>query len=92
MEYKTKYDRGQEVYALSYRKVISAKIQAIKVTDNGPYIDGNDNMKEKSGITVEYLITVNHEQFTTGSSRTSYDWFDEEFVFTSKEELLQKIV
>ena len=52
----------------------------------------NDNLKEKSGITIEYLIRIEHEQFTTGSFRSSYDWFKEEFIFISKEELLQKIV
>jgi hypothetical protein len=94
MEYSTKYNRGQEVFALSERKVITSKIDAIKITDKGPYINVDDHMKlsEKSGITIEYLIRVEHEQFTTGSFRSSYDWFNEEFVFTSKEELLQKIV
>jgi len=92
MEYSTKYNRGQEVFALSERKVITSKIDAIRITDRGSYIDGNDHMKEKSGITVEYLIRVEHEQFTTGSFRSSYDWFKEEFIFTSKDELLQKIV
>jgi len=93
-QYNVKYERGQEVYILLSKKLISSKIEKIRITEAAPYIDANRvPWEEKDGITIEYLVVVEDREFgENGSHHISYDWFNQDDVFLSKEELIQKIV
>jgi len=93
-QYNIKYGRGEEVYILLSKKIFSTKIEKIRIIEAAPYIDGNITpWKEKDGITIDYLVVTEDRAYgENGSHFTSYDWFNQDDVFSSKEELLQKIV
>lgn len=85
--YNVKYERGTEVYVLQNKTISKSIIYQIRIYEKAPYVDGNNNMKEMDGITIEYLIGIDN-----GASYTSYDWYKQEDVFLSKDELINQIV
>jgi len=84
--YNVKYERGTEVYILQNKKIIKSNIIEIKVTEKAPWINGNDNMKEMDGITIEYLVQVEN-----GANYSSYDWYKQEDVFLTKDDVIRQI-
>lgn len=86
-QYNVKYERGTEVYVLQKKKIIKSHIEVIRIYEKAPYIDGNNNMKEMDGITIEYLIEIDN-----GDSYRSYDWYKQEDVFLSKDEVISQII
>jgi hypothetical protein len=89
MEFKTRFNLGDEVYVLQAKSALQRQVRGIRVTQRYPYIlyDGKNGI-EKSGIEIDYLIELPQ----TVSCRTDFDYYKEEDVFISKDELLNRIV
>jgi hypothetical protein len=85
--YNVKYERGTEVYILQNKKIIKSSIEKIRIYEKAPYIDADNNMKEMDGVTIEYLVEIDN-----GASYRSYDWYKQEDVFLSKDEVLRQII
>ncbi len=93
-KYNVKYEVGQEVYVLRSKKITKTVVDKIRVTEQQPWRKGNTDgtQTEMDGIQIDYLIET--EKLPLGGNRTqiSYDWFNQEDVFTSKDELITQIV
>jgi len=94
-EYNVKYEVGQGVYVLRNKTITRAIIDKIRVTEQKPYtrVNSDGTLTEKSGIEIDYLIedrrtSFNEEKMTSAS----YNWYSQEDVFTSKDELIAQIV
>ncbi len=93
-KYNVKYEVGEEVYVLKNKTITQAKINKIRVTEQQPYTRGNSDgtLTEKSGIEIDYLIQDSIISFGANSSQRTYNWYNEEDVFTNKDELIAQIV
>ena len=95
-EYNVKYEVGEEVYVLRNKKITKNRVDKIRVTEQQPYtkINYNGTFTEMSGIEIDYLIETERIRMHPGSQSTqsSYDWYNEEDVFTDKDELIAQIV
>lgn len=80
--YNTKFNRGAKVYVLGNKRIFQTYIDEVKIVDNGCT---NTN---KDGLQISYLV----ETSKTGSSFKEYDVFEEQYVFSSKEELIASII
>jgi len=93
-EYNVKYEVGEEVYVLRNKKITKNRIDKIRVTEQQPYTIGNGDgtLTEMTGIEIDYLIeTIRIVNGASGTHRT-YDWYNQEDVFTNKGELIAQIV
>lgn len=88
-KYNVKYEVGQEVYILESKKISKTVIDKIRITEQKPYMKGNSNgtYTEMDGIKIDYLIETKRTQVSS-----SYDWYNQEDVFTNKDELITQIV
>ena len=95
-EYNVKYEVGQEVYVLRDKKISKNRVDKIRVTEQRPYTKSNPDgtFTEMSGIEIDYLIETKRDFIHphTKSTRSSYNWYNEEDVFTNKDELIAQIV
>jgi len=95
-EYNVKYEVGEEVYVLRNKKITKNRVDKIRVTEQQPYTKAfsDGTLTEMSGIEVDYLIETERIIMHPGSQSTqsSYDWYNEEDVFTNKAELIAQIV
>ena len=95
-QYNVKYEVGQDVYVLRDKKITKNRIDKIRVTEQQPYTKGNSdgNLTEMSGIEIDYLIETKRDFIHPHTKRTqsSYDWYNQEDVFTNKDELIAQIV
>jgi hypothetical protein len=95
-EYNVKYEVGEEVYVLRNKKITKNRVDKIRVTEQQPYTKGNSDgtITPMNGIEVDYLIETERIRMHPGSQSTqsSYDWYNEEDVFTNKAELIAQIV
>jgi len=91
-KYNVKYEVGQEVYVLESKKIIKSPIDKIRISEQGPYVKGNHDgtFTEKDGVEIEYLVEASRNACGKGHSYT-YDWFNQEDVFSNKEELIAQI-
>ena len=87
-EYNVKYNVDDEVYVLLSKSIIKNRIDGIRITENRPYIDGNNNMKPMDGIVIEYLIATKRDD---RGFVTYLDWFVQEDVYSDREELIRQI-
>jgi len=91
-KYDVKYVIGDPVYVLLDKKIFSSKIESIEVRETKPYIELVKNeYVNKDGISVKYLVLVKEVKYETGGSHQSFDWYDQDQVFNSKEELIHSI-
>lgn len=95
-EYNVKYEVGEEVYVLRNKKITKNRVDKIRVTEQQPYTKSNldGTLTKMSGIEVDYLLETERIRIHPGSQSTqsSYDWYNEEDVFTNKAELIAQIV
>ena len=95
-QYNVKYEVGQDVYVLRDKKISKNRIDKIRVTEQQPYTKGNSDgtYTEMSGIEIDYLIETKRDFIHPHTKRTqsSYDWYNQEDVFTNKDELIAQIV
>jgi len=92
-EYNVKYDINQMVYILTNKNIYKSSVEKIRITEGVPYckIIGNEAV-EQSGITIEYLVIISDEPYgLNGSTMTSYDWYNQDSVFETKEDLIRSI-
>jgi hypothetical protein len=92
--YNIKYEINQEVYILTDNKIYQSKIQKIRVTESIPWINGNDHFKHMDGIEIKYLVVTSDEEYVDGdprSHRMGFNWYKQDDVFATKEELIQNI-
>tara|TARA_B100000963_G_C22026593_1_gene409401 strand:- start:156 stop:458 length:303 start_codon:yes stop_codon:yes gene_type:complete len=97
-QYNVKYEVGQDVYVLRDKKISKNRIYKIRVTEQQPYTKSNPDgtYTEMDGIEIDYLIETERDFIFihphTQSTQSSYDWYNEEDVFTNKDELIAQIV
>ncbi len=94
-EYNVKYEVGQEVYVLRSKKIIQNKVDKIRITEQQPYKRGNSDgtLTEMTGIEIDYLIVTERMVAPDGVvTHRTYDWYNQEDVFTNKDELIAQIV
>ena len=93
-EYNVKYEVGQEVYVLRDKKISKNRVDKIRVTEQQPYTKGNSDgtFTEMSGIEIDYLIETEYIVNGVKGTQRTYDWYNEEDVFTNKDELIAQIV
>ena len=93
-EYNVKYEVGQEVYVLRDKKISKNRVDKIRVTEQKPYIRGNSDgtFTEMTGIEIDYLIETEYIVNGVKGTHRSYAWYNEEDVFTNKDELIAQIV
>lgn len=91
-EYDVRYDLDQEVYILTNKFIYKGRVEKIRITQSRPWKNGDDNLKQMSGIVIEYLVVI-EEVTRPGCKGTSisYDWYNQDDVFSDKEELIRKI-
>ena len=91
--YDVKYDINQEVYILTGKKIYQSKVEKIRIVQSRPYIKF-EGMKQMNGIEIEYLVIVSEEEYgesTPRSRKIGFDWYNQDDVFATKEELIQSI-
>ena len=95
-QYNVKYEVGQYVYVLRDKKISKNRVVKIRVTEQQPYTKGypDGTFTNMSGIEIDYLIETKRDFIHphTKSTQSSYDWYNEEDVFTNKDELIAQIV
>jgi len=92
--YDIKYDIDQEVYIITDMKIYKSRIEKIKVIQSKPWINGNDNFKQMDGIEVEYLVLTLDEEYGDNNPRSHkmrFNWYIQDNIFATKEELIQSI-
>lgn len=92
-EYDVKYDVGQEVYILSSREFIKTRIEKIRITEQAPHTKINGVIIEQTdGIEIDYLVVVKeHIDPIFNSHSSSFDWYNQDNIYSNKEELIAKI-
>jgi hypothetical protein len=92
-KYNVKYEVGQEVYVLRSKKITKTVVDKIRVTEQQPWTRGNSDgtHTEMDGIEIDYLVETERLPFGANGTHSSYDWYNQEDVFTNKEELIAKI-
>ena len=95
-QYNVKYEVGQDVYVLRDKKISKNRIVKIRVTEQQPYTKSNPDgtFTNMSGIEIDYLIETKRDYIHphTKMTQSSYNWYNEEDVFTNKDELIAQIV
>ena len=95
MKVETKYDRSDKVHVIYKNKALEAEIDKVKVEVSAPYsfFDKHRNLIENDGIRIQYLIIVSHKPIGNGALgyETLYEWFKENQVYGTKEELISKL-
>ena len=93
-EYNVKYEVGQDVYVLRNKKITKNRIDKIRVTEQQPYTKGNSDgtLTEMSGIEIDYLIETEYTVNGVRGTQSTYNWYNEEDVFTNKAELIAQIL
>lgn len=92
MNIDLKYDLDQEIYVILNKKILKSKIEKIRIIKYKPYQEvlGSGKLIDHNGIKIEYLV-INYDTMI-GSIRTSnYEWFDENDVYGTKDELIRAI-
>jgi hypothetical protein len=88
MEINNKFNIGQEVIAMNGKKIFNTKIAEIRVRIKPPYSEWVfGKIKSMSGIEIEYRVEIPSRQH----NMSDYDWYEEEDIFVSKEQLINKI-
>lgn len=91
--YNVKYDIGQEVYILLSKKIFKTKIDKISIHHGLPYMKFNGKtIEENDGIEIKYLVMVNEVLYSSGGHYCDFDWYNQEDVFSDKNELISKII
>lgn len=91
--YDIKYDINQEVYIITNMKIYKSKIEKIKMIQSRPYIKF-EGMKQMDGIEIEYLVVTSDEEYGDNNPRShkmGFNWYIQDNVFATKEELIQSI-
>ena len=93
-QYNVKYEVGQDVYVLRDKKISKNRVDKIRVTEQQPYIKGNSDgtITEMSGIEIDYLIETEYIVNSVKGTQSTYNWYNEEDVFTNKAELIAQII
>ena len=93
-KYNIKYEVGQEVYVLRSKKITKNRVDKIRVTEQQPYTRGNPDgtLTEKDGIEIDYLIETIRTVIGVKGTQSTYNWYNQEDVFTNKGELIAQIV
>ena len=88
-EYNPKYKLDQQMYFFYDKKIHKQPIQKIRILHQHPHkaFDATNNVVEKSGIEIEYLFLVYQKENISSSN-----WFKEEELFATKDELIAQIV
>jgi len=92
--YNVKYDINQEVYILTDKKIYQSKVDKIKIIESRPWIDGNQGMKPMDGIEIEYLVVTSDVEYGDNNPRShamGFNWYKQDDIFLTKEELIQNI-
>ena len=90
--YTVKFDVGQEIYLITDKKIIKTKIERIKIEDRSPFKEiasmtkDSIDIKERTGLTINYLVTTHYEE-----NASYHDWFLEDDIALTQDELIQKI-
>ena len=97
MKYETKFEMDQEVWVIYGKSVVMRQVAQIRITHEPKYqrIAGNAfnekvlRLVQGGGVKIEYLLGV-QEGFNAEGIRNSvgYEWYSENDVATTKEELL----
>ena len=88
-EFDVKHGIDDEVFIILNKTIIKTKIESFRITQSRPYTRGED-MKEMDGIVIEYLVVVKDVHYGL-SHQTSYEWYNQDDVYTDKEELIRRI-
>jgi hypothetical protein len=85
--YDVKFEIGQDVFTLMNKKILKSKIDKIRITEQRPCKIMKDNkwVNDKT-VKIEYLLLVEQND-----RNLSYDYFDQDDVAASKEEILSKL-
>ena len=88
--YEVKYDIGQEVYIISDKKLFKSRINKIRVLEQQPYKKYDSSKQthvDMDGIEIHYLVLTKEV-----NCYTEYDWYCQDDVFETKQEVFRKIM